>query len=281
LSEPVRAVERALDVLLCFSRRTPELTMTQIAEQIGIHKSTVHRLLATLEKRRFVERDSATGVYRLGIRLLQMAYLTLEQNDLRRMATPFLQRLWEEHRETVHLAVLDDVDVVFVDVIESPQRVKLAAAIGERLPAFATASGKAILACLPDPAVHKILQNGMPRHTPRTLCLPEALFEDLRLVRERGFAVDEQELEDGINAVASAILDSSGQPIAAVAIAGPAYRLAQERLLQIGPSISATARDITREMSMAVQPQEDMAEEMPAHAGNGEIISQLETYHSR
>jgi IclR family acetate operon transcriptional repressor len=242
--------------------------MTQIAEQIGIHKSTVHRLLATLEKRRFIERDPATGVYRLGIRLLQMAYLTLEQNDLRRIATPFLRRLWEEHGETIHLSVLDDVDVVFVDVIESPQRVKLAAAIGERLPAFATASGKSILACLPDPAVHKILKHGMPRHTPRTLCSPEALFEDLRLVRERGFAVDEQELEDGINAVASAVLDSSSQPIAAVAIAGPAYRLARERLFQIGPSVFETARDITKGMSMAVQSQEDMAEEMSAHAGN-------------
>src|SRR5512136_2364111 len=119
MSESIRAVERALDVLLCFSRQTPELSMTQIAEQIGIHKSTVHRLLGTLEKKRFVERDPVTGVYHLGIRLLQMAYLTLEQNDLRRIAAPFLRRLLEQQRETIHLSVLDDTDVVFVDVIES------------------------------------------------------------------------------------------------------------------------------------------------------------------
>jgi IclR family KDG regulon transcriptional repressor len=158
--------------------------MTQIAEHVGIHKSTTHRLLATLEKRRFVERDQATGAYHLGIRLLQMAYLTLEQNNLRRMAAPFLRRLWEAHRETIHLSVLDDVDVVFVDVIESPQRVKLAAAIGQRLPTCATASGKAILACMPDDFVWQILRRGTPRYTPRTLCSPEALFEDLRVVRE-------------------------------------------------------------------------------------------------
>jgi IclR family KDG regulon transcriptional repressor len=251
MSESIRAVERALDVLLCFSRQTPELTMTQIAEQVGIHKSTTHRLLATLEKRRFVERDPVTGVYHLGIRLLQMAYLTLEQNDLRRIASPFLHRLWEQHQETIHLAVLDDVDVVFVDVIESQQRVKLAAAIGQRLPACATASGKAILALLPDVAVHKILQRGMPPYTPRTLCSPEALFGDLRVVRERGFALDEQELEEGINAVAAAILDSNGQPMAAVAIAGPAYRLPRELLLEFGPSVLAAARDITRELGLA------------------------------
>ena len=97
LSESVRAVERALDILLCFSRQTPELNMTQIADHVGIHKSTVHRLLATLETKRFVQRDPETGVYRLGIRLLQMAYLTLEQNDLRRIATPFLHHLGEQH----------------------------------------------------------------------------------------------------------------------------------------------------------------------------------------
>ncbi len=250
--ESTRAVARALDVLTCFSMQTPELTMTQIAERIGVHKSTVHRLLATLEAKRFVKRDPTTGTYSLGMRLFQMAYLTLEQNDLRRMSAPFLRRLWEEHRETVHLSVLDDADVVFLDVIESPQRVKLAAAIGQKLPALATASGKCILALMPDVAVQQLLQQGMPQHTGHTLCSPEAFLEDLRRVRERGFAFDEQETEDGINAVAAAVLDPAGQPVAAVAIAGPAYRLERERLLDIGPSVLATARDISKEMGMVL-----------------------------
>lgn len=146
LSESIHAVERAPDIPLCFSKQTPELTMSRIAEQVVMPKSTVHRLLAALEKKRFVKRDAATGIYRPGIRLLQMAYLTLECNDLRRLAAPFLRRLSEQYQETVHLSVLDETDVVFLDVIGSPQRVKLAAAIGQRLPAFATASSKAILA---------------------------------------------------------------------------------------------------------------------------------------
>jgi DNA-binding IclR family transcriptional regulator len=90
LSQSIRAVERALDVLSCFSRQTPELTMTQIAEQVELYKSTVHRLSATLEGKRFVQPDPVTDTYRLGIRLLQMAYLRLEHNDLRRLAVPFL-----------------------------------------------------------------------------------------------------------------------------------------------------------------------------------------------
>lgn len=225
--------------------------MTQIAEQIGIHKSTVHRLLATLEGKRFVQRDPATGTYRLGIRLLQMAYLTLEHNDLRRLAAPFLLNLREQTRETIHLSVLDDTVVVFLDVVESPQRVKLAAAIGQRLPALATASGKSVLAFMPDETVRHALERGMPQYTQNTLSSPEAFFEDLRLVRERGFAFDEQEYEDGINAVAASILDLDGQPIAAVAVAGPAYRLTRERMIEIGPLITAATQAIAQELEMA------------------------------
>jgi DNA-binding IclR family transcriptional regulator len=229
--------------------------MTQIAEQVGMHKSTVHRLLATLEGKRFVQRDPVTGTYRLGIRLLQMAYLTLEHNDLRQLATPFLHHLCEQHQENVDLAVLDDTDVVFLDVIEGPQRVKLASAIGQRLPAFATASGKAILAFTPDETVRRILERGMPQFTQRTIRSPEALFEDLRHVREQGFALDEQEYEEGINAVAAPILDLNGQPIASVAVAGPAYRLTRERMIKISPLVLTTAQDIAQEVEMAAHPE--------------------------
>jgi DNA-binding IclR family transcriptional regulator len=251
LSESVRAVERALDVLLCFSRQTPELSMTQIAEQVGIHKSTIHRLLATLEKKRFVNRDPDTGLYRLGIRLLQMAYLTLEQNDIRRLAVPFLQRLGDRYQENIHLALLDDADVVFIYIIESPQRVKLAAAVGQRLPAYATASGKSMLAFLPEEMVQRILDRGMPQYTSHTPRSPEVFFQNLNTIREQGFAISEQEYEDAINAVAAPIFDLGGQPIASIAVAGPAYRLTRKRMSEIGPAVIATARDITREINMA------------------------------
>jgi DNA-binding IclR family transcriptional regulator len=269
LSGSIRAVERALDVLLCFSRQTPELTMSRIAEQVGMPKSTVHRLLATLEKKRFVQRDAATGTYRLGIRLLQMAYLTLERNDLRRLAAPFLRQLSERYQETVHLSILDEPDVVFLDVIESSQRVKLAAAIGQRLPAFTTASGKAILAYMPTETVQRTLARGMPQYTQRTLCSSEEFFEDMRHVRERGFALDEQELEAGINAVAAPIFDLSDKPIASVAVAGPAYRLTRERMFEIGPVVVATARDIAQDIEMAAHPEVHPAEDPPADTGAG------------
>ena len=252
MSESIRAVDRALDILLCFTRQTPELTMTQIAEQVGMHKSTVHRLLSTLEKKRFVDRDQLTGIYRPGIRLLQVAYLSLEHNDLRRLAAPFLRKLGEQSLETVDLAVIDDTEVIYLDVIESPQRVKLAAAIGMRLPAYCTASGKAILAYLPEERIKRILASGMPRWTERTLVTPEALFENLRLVREQGVAFSEQEYEEGINAVGAPILDLNRLPVASVAVTGPAYRLTRARMLEICPFILSTVNSIAEELNINV-----------------------------
>jgi DNA-binding IclR family transcriptional regulator len=245
MSQSIRAVERALDVLMCFTNQTPELTMTQISDLVGINKSTVHRLLATLEGKRFVERDAVTGVYKPGIRLLQMAFLTMENNDLRRLAAPFLHNLCNQFRENVNLSILDGADVVYVDAIESSQRVKLAAAPGQRLPAFCTASGKAILAFLPEENIKHILERGMPGYTQNTLTSPELFFENIRQVRELGFAISVQEFEDGINAIAAPICN---QPIASISIAGPAYRLTRERMLELGPDLVATAKNIAIEV---------------------------------
>jgi len=234
---------------MCFTSQTPELTMTQISGMIGINKSTVHRLLATLERKRFVERDATTGIYRPGLRLLQMAFLTLEHNDLRRLAAPFLHSLSEQYRENVNLTVLDNTDVIYVDVIESPQRVKLAAEKGQRLPAFCTASGKAILAFLPEDRLEHILKNGMPKYTPNTITSLEAYYKDMKLTRERGYAISEQEFEEGINALAAPICS---QPIASVSIAGPAYRLTRERMIEMAPDLMATVLKIAREVELAV-----------------------------
>jgi len=268
MSESVRAVERALDILLCFTNQTPELTMTQIAEQVGIHKSTAHRLLATLENKRFIQRDQDTGIYRLGIRLLQMAYLTLEQNDLRRLAVPFMHHLCDLYEENIDLTLLDDTDVVFVNILEGPRRVKLAAAIGQRLPAFATASGKAILGFMPENLVQRILDRGMPQLTPYTLNSPEFIFENLKSVRALGFAISEQELEEQINAVAAPIFDQDNHPVASIAVAGPAYRLTHERMMEIGPSVVAVAKEISQEIIMATIPLANSAVHAPAARGN-------------
>jgi IclR family transcriptional regulator, KDG regulon repressor len=255
LNESTRAVDRALNILLCFSVQTPELSMTQIAEQVGLNKSTVHRLLATLERKRFVERDPVTSRYRPGIRLLQMAYLTQQNNDLPRIALPFMRELGETHRETVDLSILDDTDVLYTEVVESPQRVRLAASKGQRLPAFCTASGKAILAFMPTEKVKSILERGMLAYTQYTCSNPEDLLKDLAMAKRDGFSISIQEYEEGINAVAAPIFDAGGHPIASIAIAGPAYRLDQEKLEAIGRDVVSTCEKINKELQIAFAPQ--------------------------
>lgn len=248
MSKSVHAVERALDVLLCFSRDEPVLSLTRIAERLDMPKSTIHRYLATLEAARFVRRDEATGSYHLGYRFIEMASLVLQEADLEQWIQPHLERLSAECGETVDLAVLDGAEVVYLQVIESSRRVKIAATVGQRLPAFCTASGKAFLAYMPDEQVHRILSQGMPRYTDSTRVSLADLHQDLRITRERGFAISEQEYEKDINAVAAPILDANGCPVAVIAIAGPAYRLSHERMVGLGVSILATAEAIAREV---------------------------------
>jgi DNA-binding IclR family transcriptional regulator len=251
LPEHVRAVARALDILLCFTPGQTALSMSEIAARLGLHKSTIHRLLATLEAKRFLHRDKSTGLYRLGFQLVELASFALEDLDLLRWASPYLQSLAEVSGETVDLAALEEDHVVYLQVIESPQRLKIAAAAGQRLPAHCTASGKAFLAFLPDHQVARILAAGQPGYTDRTLVAAADLRRDLAATRDRGFAISEQELEPEINAVAAPILDARGHPIGAIAIVGPSFRMPGERMQALGREILEATHAITREVGQA------------------------------
>lgn len=251
MSQSVRAVERALDILLCFTPDNPTRSLTQIAEQAGMHKSTVLRLLTSLENKHFVSRDKATAMYQLGFRFIELASIMLRNIDIQQWAQPYLQRLSTESGETVDLAVLDGNQVVYLKVVESTQRVKIAAAVGERLPVFCTATGKAFLAYLPEEQMCAILERELTPFTENTLACVSDLYADLRATRERGFAISEQEYEKDINAVAAPILNADGCPVAVVAIVGPSFRLTRERMLVLGHSIRATTAAIADEVGLA------------------------------
>ncbi len=249
-----RAVDRALDILLCFSRTEPTLTLTQIVERVGIHKSTVHRLLATLERKGFLQRIAESGSYRLGWALLELGSSVLESSDLHRQAMPYMQRLATEYRENIDLGILDGASVLYLQVIESPQRVKISSAPGQRLPVFCTATGKAFLAFLPDQQAKEILKAGRRKYTEFTTTDADEIRKQLDLTRKRGFAISEQEYELGINAVAAPILDARQHPVAAMAIVGPTFRMTLERMLELGPALRATTDALAREIGLTFQP---------------------------
>ena len=247
---PTRTVERALDILLCFRPEEPGLTLTQIAERVEMHKSTVHRLLATLERKRFVQHDESNGTFHLGLRLVELGFAVLKSNDIHCQPVPYIHRLSAECRETVDLAILDGGQVVYLQVVESPQRMIFAAAPGQRLPVFCTATGKGFLAFLPNDQVEAILNQGTPKYTKYTKTARTAIYEELAVIRERGFAISQQEYEDGVNAVAAPILNATKYPIASMAIVGPAFRLPQARLEELGKSVRKTADAIARDLGL-------------------------------
>jgi IclR family transcriptional regulator, KDG regulon repressor len=250
LSQSVRAVERALDILLCFTHEEPTRSLTQIAESVQMSKTTVHRLLTTLENKRFITRDKVTSLYRLGFRFIEMASLVLQDVELHRWAFPYLQRLSEEFGETIDLSILDGSHVIYLEVIESPQRVKLAAAVGQRLPAAFTASGKALIAYLPEEQAKKIISDNIAEFTHHASNSVQDLLADLKATAERGYAIAEQEYEDAINAVAAPIFDADRHPIASIAIVGPSFRLTKDRLPALGESICKMTRVISNEVGL-------------------------------
>jgi IclR family KDG regulon transcriptional repressor len=246
----IRAVERALEVLSCFEVERQALSLTQIAERLHIPKSTVFRLLATLENQSFVQRQSETGLYHLGTRLIHLGAVASRTWDVGQWALPHLQRLAAEYGETVDLAILDGTSVVYLLVEESPQRVRLGAAVGQRLPAFCTASGKAFLAYLPAAQVAALTTSRLTQYTPTTRTDLDDLNHDLQETRERGFALSEQEYEKDINAVAAPVLNVQGLPVFTLAIAGPSFRLPRERMRALGPALRATTETMALEAGM-------------------------------
>ena len=250
MTQSVRAVDRALDILLCFTREEPTRTLTQIAESVHMSKTTVHRLLATLETRRFISRDKDTGMYRLGFRFVEMSSLVLHDMELRRWVQPYLKSLSEQYGETVDLSILDGSYVIYLEVIESSQRVKLAAAAGQRLPAYFTASGKALLAFTPEEQARKIITENIAEYEGETGITVSSALEDLSKISECGYAISEQEYEKHINAAAAPIFDAYRRAVASIAIVGPSFRLSSERLPALGLSIRKMADEISREVGL-------------------------------
>lgn len=223
-------------------------SVSDLARRTQINRTTVHRLLATLEDFGLVQRDPETERIRLGLRFLEFARVLLEHSDLRRVASPYLRRLSEISGETAYLTMLEGDLVVYIDLVESPHAVRLQKQIGATAPLHCTAAGKALLAELDPRRVRTILaRTGLPSRTNRTIRSIEALEEQLAAVRAKGYAVDLEEDQEGVCCVASAIREPSG-PRAALVIAGPAYRLTPDLLESLGAHTAEAAREVARQL---------------------------------
>lgn len=222
-------------------------TIDELAARVGLTRSNTHRTLQTLIHAGYVVKDDETGGYRGTIRLFELAGRQLAELDVRRVAAPSMRVLAERTGETVHLSVLDGLDVVYIDKIDSPQPIRAYSMVGGRGPAYAVATGKALLAYQPDGYVERYVDR-LVRHTDTTLVSLPLLKDELHKIVRAGYAVNRGEWRDGVGGVAVTIFNGFDQPIAAVGISGPLERLTPKAVKQFVPDVAACAREISRGM---------------------------------
>jgi DNA-binding IclR family transcriptional regulator len=244
----VQVLDRAIAIIDALAGDGVDASLMDLSEKLHLHKSTAHRLLMILERHRFVERQPNTGRYQLGLRLFELGSEAIARFDIRERARLHLERLVLEVDETVHLCVLDAGEVLYLDKIEPSRSVRMASRIGRRSAVHCTAVGKAMLAHLPEREVEKILeQRGMARLTPKTIVTMADLKADLETVRVRGYAIDNEEAEEGLRCVGAAILGRNGRPLGAISASAPSFRLPLEKVPAVAAAICAAARALSEE----------------------------------
>ena len=245
----VRSVERAIRILKSFSAEEPELGVGELSRRLGLPKSTVFRLLNTLEAGGLVSRNPETGRYRLGVDLIGLADSVTTYTNLRHVARPHLRRLANALQETVSLSVIDRSEAVNVEQFVPPGRLIMRVGwVGRRMPVHAVAAGRAIIAFWPAEKAAQILDGELEALTPHTITDPQHLYTELAHIRERGYATAFEELEEGLNALAAPVRNHEGEVIASISVSGPAYRLTRERIHEVAAQVIETAREISREM---------------------------------
>jgi DNA-binding IclR family transcriptional regulator len=243
----VQSVDRAVTVLEILAREG-EAGVTQIAAELGVHKSTAFRLVSALENRDLVAQDSERGKYRLGLGLVRLAGATTSRLDVVRVGRPICRDLAAEIGETVNLTLLSGHEVLYVDQVAGPSALQPKDWVGQRLPTHATSNGKVLLAHLPPDRLDEELSRPLERLTAHTLTERRALEGDLRRVRERGYATAIDELEFGLTAIAAPIRDADGQVIATVSGSGPSFRLPTERIPAVAGVVRRAADEISRRL---------------------------------
>jgi len=252
----IQSVSRALDILEAFVLGQEELGVTELSRKLKLHKNNVFRLLATLETRGWVEQDRESGTYRLGIKTFEVASVFLHHLGLVNQAHAGLEQLALETGETAYLGVLEGGAVVCLDMVETTRAVRVVSYLGRRLPAHATALGKAQLAHRPQEEVERLFKDHEPvTLTPRTLTDTVRLADELARVAAQDVAVEDEELDAGVRAVAAPVRDYARRVVGAVGVVGPTVRLPLDRLEgELATRVRVAAQQVSKRLGYAVTP---------------------------
>jgi DNA-binding IclR family transcriptional regulator len=242
------SVANSIRLTKAFSENEFEMGISALAARLGLAKSTVHRLATTLVEYDILEQNRETGKYRLGIALFELGTLVRRKMDAASGAQVQIHALAEASNETVQLAILDHLSVLYIRVRESRQAVRMSTGLGSRAPAHCTSVGKALLAFQPAEVVQQVIETGLKRYTEHTITEPSALLTELAMVKQKGYAIDDEEIEVGLRCIAAPIRDHTGQVTAAISVAAPVQRMSKKQVQQTIPSVVAAAEAISRRL---------------------------------
>jgi DNA-binding IclR family transcriptional regulator len=248
-TSPATAVERALNILEAASHRRDGLTNSEISRKLGIPKSSASYILRTLERRGYLRRDAESGRYRLGLKILSLGGDAQANLDIADVALPFMRALVERIHMTVHLAVLDQGEAVYIEKVEAPGFFKVNTWVGRRMFLHSTSVGKCLLAWLPKHEVETLVkQQGLKKRTPKTIITMTRLLAELEHIKREGYAVDDEENSLGARCLGAPVFDVTGNVVAAVGASGTLTQVDQASMPHIAEALKETARRISRQL---------------------------------
>lgn len=248
--ERLNSIEKALEVLMAFTPCNRELGTGEISRMLNLHKATASRILRTLASRGFLQQDPRTKAYSLGPAVAELvrAYTNGIGYRIVDAARTEMERLRDRLGETVVLEVLSGASTVIACVVEGPQRVRIAGTVGDRLPVHAAAGARAILAFSPPELFERLVGDDLPKLTPNTIDDRDELRRELERTRRRGFSLDREEIDVGINAVGAPVFDHEGKAVAAIVVPGPAGRVKGEAGSDLVKEVMRAAETVSRRL---------------------------------
>jgi len=245
----VQTVERAMGILLAFTEGDRVLGVSEIARSLNLPKSAVHRILASLVRTGFVERDETGARYRLGPRAIDLGMVAMGTPDIRALALPVMQELSRRTQETVTLSLLTGRERVYVSQVEGPRAVRMTVKIGARFPLYAGASGRAILGALPQRERDAYLESVSLRPlTPDTITSRSRLLKEVRRAREVGYAASAGERDPWAAAVAAPLVTARGRVLGSISVCGPRQRLGLDEVGEYGRAVADAAAGLSRQI---------------------------------
>jgi IclR family KDG regulon transcriptional repressor len=254
MPQEIKSIKKAIDLLTVFDHPNCEYSLRELCQKVELHKSSLHRILVTCERAGILRKDPRTKKYALGYKLFELGNLVTPAQDLKHHSERLLIELMEKTKENVNLVVQNGKEALYISRVQGPHKLQFIEEVGNRLPLHCTAVGKVLLAFSDMPERQEIIPRAkLPKLTRFTITDPKRLTQELANIRKRGFAVDNEEYEEGCRCIAAPIKNSAGQTIAALAISGPCSRISERRIRFLAKTVMEIALRVSHKFGYSVQ----------------------------